>query len=664
VNRSKAALLAGAAAGLLGVSCLRATTLLPIPDEELKARARVVLEGVVVRVEVRRSRRGFPETWSTVRPERVFKGPFRGDLVLRDRGGELPDGSGLEVFGRPDYVVGRRILVFAVPHPEGEWQTAEFTLGKFEVWRDRAGRRYLARDLLTRSTTGVEFLRSPGSPAPAADTLRDYRAFVRMLRSRTGRDVETSAGPAAGLQPEEAAGHPGLRPSWAQWNASVLYRWNNGATASWVQSSTPSAIPGGGYAEARAALTEWSDHPTSTINYTDGGIGASGTNFIMLAAQDTCGAIGPFCGNGVIGCGGPFYSGSHVWRSETYRTVVSGHVEIRALTASDCVSSDTFASTLTHELGHTLGFGHADTGTTSVHDVCRGDEDDAQMRSFVQQRGTSLGTDDSDAARWVYGDGGNSCAGGPTPTFTPTNTPTRTPTRTPTPPPPTATRTPTPTRTATPLPPTATRTPTPTLTPTSSPPTPTLTATPPPSTPTPTPTGAPPSPTATRTPTSPGPPPSSTPTPTPTVTTSAATPTPTQTPTVTPTPTSTPRSGFHTVAPCRIVDTRDAMAPLGGPALAADTTRVFAVLGSCGLPANARAAAFNVTVASATTDGYLTIYPSDSSRPVASTINFRANQTRANNAILRLGSGGHLTVYCGIPTGTVDFVLDVTGYFD
>ena len=112
------------------------------------------------------------------------------------------------------------------------------------------------------------------------------------------------------------------------------------------------------------------------------------------------------------------------------------------------------------------------------------------------------------------------------------------------------------------------------------------------------------------------------------------------------------------------MDTRDAVAPLGGPALVADTTRVFAVLGSCGLPANARAAALNVTVASATTDGYLTIYPSDSTRPVASTINFRAGQTRANNAILRLGQGGHLTVYCGISTGTVDFVLDVTGYFD
>jgi hypothetical protein len=64
----------------------------------------------------------------------------------------------------------------------------------------------------------------------------------------------------------------------------------------------------------------------------------------------------------------------------------------------------------THELGHTLGIGHSDQNV-SVHDVCRGDEDAAQMRSVVQHR-TTLGTDDQDAIRWLYGDGGNSCTGG------------------------------------------------------------------------------------------------------------------------------------------------------------------------------------------------------------------------------------------------------------
>ena len=680
----RAALLIGISA-VVGAAIADATTLFPIPDTELRDRSRVIVEGVVLRVETRLSRRGLPETQTTIRADRVFKGRLTGPLVVRDLGGELSDGSGLEIFGRPDYRVGRRVLVFATPHPDGEYQTAEFTLGKFEVWRDGRGRRYLVRDLLTRSSDGVRYLESPGSSRPALDTVRDYVGFVRMLLPGVRRALPGAAmWPGAGLQPEVESTVGSVRPLWSQWSSNVLYRWSNGATASWVQSSTPSLIPGGGYAETRAAIAEWTNHPTSTINYSDGGIASSGTNFIELSAQDTCGAIGPFCGNGVIGCGGPFYSGSHVWRGETYRTVTSGHVEVRALTSSDCVSSGTFAATVTHELGHTLGFGHSDTGFTSSHDVCRGDEDPAQMRSIVQSRGTALGTDDSDAARWAYGDAGNSCSEVPTVTATstkpPTPTPpfptaTRTPTRTPTLPPPTATQTPTPTptRTPTPVPPTFTRTPTPTATPTLAPPTPTATGAPPTATPTGTPTMTPPLPTATptATPTVTAPLPTATPSPTSGAPAPTSTPTrtftpgaPTVTPTVTPTPGLPGGARFYSLAPCRLVDTRNAVGSRGGPALSAGAIRVFGLGGACGLPATARAAAFNITVTSPASDGYLSAYPFGDSLPVASTINFRAGQTRANDAVLGLGVAGNLSVFCGMPSGEVHLVVDVTGYFE
>ena len=44
-----------------------------------------------------------------------------------------------------------------------------------------------------------------------------------------------------------------------------------------------------------------------------------------------------------------------------------------------------------------------------------------------------------------------------------------------------------------------------------------------------------------------------------------------------------------------------------------------------------------------------------------STINFRAGQTRANNAIVPLGTGGTLAVQSAAPT---HFILDVNGYFE
>jgi PKD repeat protein len=547
---------------LLLATALPATTLLPLSDRELRARSTVIVEGVVMRIDPFESSRGFPETQTTIRPIQTFKGRLAGELVVRDRGGVLPDGRWLKVFGRPDYVIGRRVLVFAVPHPDGEYQTAEFTLGKFEVWKDSAGRRFLARDLLTRSRDGIEFLSS--SLSPVQDTLRDYDGFLRMLRSRR-MDAEPVAPPRprGALRPEDDSSVRGPRPLWADWGGT-LYRWNNGATVSWILSSTANLITGGGYAEGRAAISEWTNHPNSTINYTDGGTGASGSNFIDLASTSVCGTTGPFCGSGVIGCGGPGgTSGTHTWRGDTYGTISWGHVEIRQLTGPTCVSSGVFAAAVTHELGHTLGFGHADTGA-SPHDACRGDENLAQMRSSVQSRGTSLGTDDSDAARWVYGDGLTSCGGGsasPTPTPTaapipptatrtptavpPTATPTKTavpPTATPTPtnppPTPTPTRTPTnllPTPTRTPTQPSATATPTPTaVPPTSTPTRVAATETPAVDSPTPTPTGPPSTPTATATAIA------ATSTPTAIVPTSTATPTPTPVPA---SPTPTPPSG-------------------------------------------------------------------------------------------------------------------------
>ena len=45
---------------------------------------------------------------------------------------------------------------------------------------------------------------------------------------------------------------------------------------------------------------------------------------------------------------------------------------------------------------------------------------------------------------------------------------------------------------------------------------------------------------------------------------------------------------FYPLTPCRVADTRNAAGPLGGPSLAAQSTRPFPILASsCGLPASA-----------------------------------------------------------------------------
>jgi hypothetical protein len=134
---------------------------------------------------------------------------------------------------------------------------------------------------------------------------------------------------------------------------------------------------------------------------------------------------------------------------------------------------------------------------------------------------------------------------------------------------------------------------------------------------------------------------------------------------MTPTVTQTPIGlGYNTLAPCRIVDTRNAPGPQGGPALVAGSTRTFPVAGICGVPPTAKAVTVNIAVINPTTLGHLTLYPAGGILPLASTINFRSGIIRGNNAIVTLGTAGQVSVFNGMGTGSTDFVLDVSGWFE
>ena len=118
---------------------------------------------------------------------------------------------------------------------------------------------------------------------------------------------------------------------------------------------------------------------------------------------------------------------------------------------------------------------------------------------------------------------------------------------------------------------------------------------------------------------------------------------------------------LYTVAPCRVVDTRNPPGGHGGPALAAGQDRTFNLSGHCALPAGIRAVTANVTVTQPATAGFLTLYPGGPA-PLASNVNYRAGQTRANNVVLPVGGSGEIVVRCGQASGTVQFILDVNGY--
>ena len=121
---------------------------------------------------------------------------------------------------------------------------------------------------------------------------------------------------------------------------------------------------------------------------------------------------------------------------------------------------------------------------------------------------------------------------------------------------------------------------------------------------------------------------------------------------------------YFTVTPCRVLDTRLAPGPFGGPALAGNgARRLVTAAGQCGLPADALAVASNVTVVSPAAPGDLRVSPGGVVT-LTSTIDFVAGRTRANNVTIGLTGDPLGSVWIeNDSTGSVDVVLDVSGYF-
>jgi hypothetical protein len=125
---------------------------------------------------------------------------------------------------------------------------------------------------------------------------------------------------------------------------------------------------------------------------------------------------------------------------------------------------------------------------------------------------------------------------------------------------------------------------------------------------------------------------------------------------------------FFSVPPCRIADTRGPVGPNGGPLLASGSPRNFQVTGLCNVPSTAKAAVLNVTLVQPSMDGFLLIWPYNTTMPVVSTINAAAGEPAiANGAIVPLTTDPNLNISIvygtAVPGGTANVVLDVTGYF-
>jgi alpha-tubulin suppressor-like RCC1 family protein len=120
---------------------------------------------------------------------------------------------------------------------------------------------------------------------------------------------------------------------------------------------------------------------------------------------------------------------------------------------------------------------------------------------------------------------------------------------------------------------------------------------------------------------------------------------------------------FGSLAPSRLLDTRDGTGVPVRAAVPAGGTVHLQVTGRGGVPsAGVSAVVLNVTVASPTKGGFVTVFGEGSARPTASNLNFVKAQVVPNLVIAPVGDNGRVALYNG-SGGTIQLIADVAGYY-
>jgi N-acetylneuraminic acid mutarotase len=117
---------------------------------------------------------------------------------------------------------------------------------------------------------------------------------------------------------------------------------------------------------------------------------------------------------------------------------------------------------------------------------------------------------------------------------------------------------------------------------------------------------------------------------------------------------------FVAITPCRQYDSRSSSV------LAENTPRTVTLIGApCAIPSDAQAAAVNITVFNISGAGSNGVFKAGTvAPPTTAWINYPPTETqRANAGVLPLGAGGTIVVQVNQGAGSVDFVVDVFGYY-
>ncbi len=415
-------------AGILSMAAtLGAATFVVPADREMVRRAHVIVVASALTSYTQLTPQGGIETVTPISIEEVISGGKVPDTInIVEPGGRLGDRATI-IPGVPQFEPGQRVLLLLRRTGPERWAVAELALGKFTFASDVAGRKLLVRDEdeiagwdpdlrahTERHRAADGFLRFVREESHGITSPEDYFVPTEPLRLRPhANGVAAAAAFSATSYTMIVSGSMGSR--WNVFPSAVTFYSN--------ASGEPGA-PGNGTTAVSTGLAAWTNDSGSNVNYVYGGTdsshtnglsGPDGANTVLWERDLSAYGITPFTcsGNGysgTLGIGGiTSASGSNVVNGETFVTTTEGDVEMNRGLANCSLlfNNGDFNSAVTHELGHTLGFRHANQNRSS-NAACSGDpslecSSQAIMRSFIPSGlNATLQQWDINAVRTVY----------------------------------------------------------------------------------------------------------------------------------------------------------------------------------------------------------------------------------------------------------------------
>jgi PKD repeat protein len=408
-----------------GVACVlmfaaafgaQATTIVLPTDEQLIAKAPVIIEGEVLG-STPFDRNGSVWTETNIAVLRAIKGNASGTIAVREPGGALDDRI-TRVFGSPEFESGSRVLLFLDRQSDATYRVVDLLVGKFDEAETVEGERLWLRNDVTAD---VVLLDASFRPIVAKNVQRNANGFEQFVHDRVaGRAGVRNYG----VENPVLAKSGNTTPSKVQANFTLIseptiYRWfrfDNGSDATWYSAGTQPGYSGGGVSELQTAMSSWTSYGAAKIRYTyagtrSGSLGglsaANGVNEVLFNDplneisgswnRSTGGVVGTGGFNGVASGGtwnAPFTAdAAHPAGPVRAYNITEGNLTIQDnVSAANGISSRVLAEIVAHEFGHTLGIGHSADSS-------------ALMYASVTGLGPGLRDDDEVAARWLYPNG-------------------------------------------------------------------------------------------------------------------------------------------------------------------------------------------------------------------------------------------------------------------